>query len=179
MTPEISVHARPTNNKARIAVCACFISALIILTVSALVDKYKGVLGFIMLIALTSAIFIYVKFLATKYIYDLTTSQEGAPILIARSITGKRESTLMRIELAQVILVERLEGDEIHSYRTEAGVLKYVYSPTLMPEALTLIKMRAAYQKADILIEAPKEFEALIKDTAEKARELFALEDEE
>ena len=178
MIPEMSVHARPTNTKARTVVCACFISALLLLILSAIVDKYTGLFGMAILIMLTAAIFFYTKYMAAKYIYDLTTADDHSPILIARSIVGKRQSTLMRIDMYTVTSVERLGREELRTYRAEPGVLKYTYSPTFLPDSMILIKTRGRYEKADIFIEAPEEFETLIRETSEYARSIYT-EDEE
>lgn len=178
MVKEMSVHTVPTNKKARTVVSGLFASALILLVVSAILDKYKGLFGMAILAVLTAAILFYTRYIAAKYIYDLTTSEDGCPILIARSITGKRQTTLMRIDLCTVDSVERLDADQIKAYRIDSGILKYVYSPTFKPDSLILIRSRSRYEKADVFIEAPKEFEELIRENSEYAKSIYSDDDQ-
>ena len=174
MINEMSVHARSTNKKANLVVAACFISTFILLIVSALVDAYRGLFSMLIFIFMISTIFFYTKFMAARYVYDLTTDEKGAPILITRNIIGKRETTLMRIDLGTVASVERVSREELKKYRPETGgVLRYVYSPTFLPDSLLFIKSRSSYEKADILIEAPDEFGDLIRRTAEYVKEKY------
>ena len=66
---------------------------------------------------------------------------------------GKRESTLCRIDVADIVSVTHETAAERRSHKTSAGYLKYVYTPTLMPKATSRLIVEGQYEKAEIVIE--------------------------
>ena len=178
MISEFSLHAKPSNKKAMHIVTACFASALVCLGASMFVEKYRGLISLGVLILITVALFFYTKYLAAEYIYDITTDSDGKPLFIVRNRTGKRETTLSRLDFSSIRRAERKSAEELKSYTPEAGVLRYYYCPSYRPDTAILITVRSRYEKADIFIEAPDEFMNYINSAASETARLYPEEDD-
>lgn len=139
---------------------------------------YKGIIGIFVVAFITAATFLYTKYVAAEYNYDIMIAS-GTPLFIVRQTTGKKTTTLCRIELSSIVKVEREDTAGRREHKTPSGYLKYNYCPTLMPKITYLITSASRYEKAEIRIEASEEFAALLRSYAEEARSLAALEDDE
>jgi hypothetical protein len=114
---------------------------------------YKGIVALAGAILLVVGITVYSKYLASVYYYDITKDANGTPVFVVRQIMGKRESTLCRIDVADIISVTHETSAERRNHKTPAGYLKYVYTPTLMPKATSRLIVEGQYEKAEIVIE--------------------------
>lgn len=134
-----------------------------------LADEFKGVVGFLTMILIIAGIYIYTRFLAAEYYYDITVLND-IPTFIVRHKIGKRETTMCRIDLASIVSVERQTKDERRKHKTPSDHKIYFYSPTLYPEVSYLIISHGTYEKAEINIEANDEFAKVLLDYAATAR---------
>ena len=94
------------------------------------------------------------KYLASVYYYDITKDVNGTPIFVVRQVMGKRESTLCRIDIADIVSVAHETADERRGHKTPAGYLKYVYTPTLAPKETSRLTVVGRYESAEIVIES-------------------------
>ncbi len=171
MIKEFFSHAKPSNNKAKkLFITLLAIGALITLAYMAL-DKYKGVIGLFALGAIVGAVFIYTKYLGVEYFYDITFDSAGSPVFVVRQMSGKRQSTFCRLDLHSITKVERLSAKERKAHKTDKGIRKYFYLPTLAPESVILITAKSEYEYAEITIEASEEFAEMLKSYSKEARE--------
>ena len=99
MIREFSIKAKSANGKARTAFIVCMLFAFGLVMVSAIIDRYKGLVSMAAVGFLSLAIVIYTKYLASTYFYDITIDSSGIPLFVVRQQTGKRHSTLCRIAL--------------------------------------------------------------------------------
>ncbi len=171
MINEFSVSPRPSNNKAR---HTFFILLILAATTAAVyvspIPRFRGIVGAVCLVFLVAAIYIYNRYMAMKYYYDVMIDASGTPLFIVRSVMGKRETTLCRVELSDIVSVKRLTRDEIKSHTTPQGFVRYLYNTTLSPESVCLVTVSSRYEHAEITIEANDEFISVISSYAAEAR---------
>lgn len=174
MINEFSVSPRPSNNKARSLFLVFLIAAAILAAVYiSPIPKFKGVVGVICLLFIVGAVYVYNRYMAMKYYYDVMLDTSGTPLFIVRSVIGKRETTLCRVELSDIVSVKRLSGEERKKHTTPAGFVRYFYNPTLMPESVCVVTVSSRYERAEITVEANDEFVSLLNSYANEARSLF------
>lgn len=179
MISEFSARPKPTNNNAKYAFISSLSLALAVFIFSLTLEKYKGAVGMIALVLLTFALFIYTRYIAVLYFYDITFDGEGKPIFVVRQKIGKRDSTLCRIDLYSIKKIEKETAEERKRHKTPVGYLKYVYSPTLFPSVTYRITVLSGYEKSEVIIECPDEFANTLELYAKEASEYIAEEDYE
>ena len=177
--PELTLHVKPSNKNASYVTYAALASAALCIGTCFFIDRYQGVFGLLTMIFFTVAILFYTKYTAAEYMYDLTTDSEGAPLFVVRSRTGRRITTLLRLDLYAIISVKRLSRSELRGRKSDTGVLKYSYTPSFLPTEVILLTVRSRYERADVIIEAPVEFETLISSSAKAAAEIYSEDGDE
>ncbi len=173
MINEFSVSPRPSNNKAR---HLFFIFLILAATAAAIyipITKYKGLVGVVCLLFIVAAVYVYNRYMAIKYYYDVMIDTAGTPLFIVRSVMGKRETTLSRVELSDIIGVKRLVGDEVKGHKAPDGYVRYYYNPTLSPDSVVVVTVSSRYERAEITVEANDEFVNLLSSYAAEARSLY------
>ncbi len=173
MINEFSVSPRPSNNKAR---HLFFIFLILAATAAAIyipITRFKGIVGVVCLLFIVAAIYVYNRYMAMKYYYDVMIDSAGTPLFIVRNVIGKRESTLCRVELSAIVGVKRLTGEERKKHTTPAGYVRYFYHPTLAPDSVCVVTVSSRYERAEITIEANDELVNLLSAYATEARSLF------
>jgi len=176
---EFSAKAKASNNNARVAFFTLLSAGIVSALVYMIVPVYKGIVGLVVVALLTAAVLIYTRYIAPIYYYDITSDYEGTPIFVVRQVTGKRETTLARISLADITAVKLEGADERRAHKTEMGVRKYFYTPTLSPDVTCRISARSRYEKSEVVIEVTEEFAEMLRAYAAEARELRAAADAE
>ena len=177
MIPDFSIRARSSNNKAKVAFIVGLAAAFAVFTLSALIDKYQGLVGLAALALLVFALTVFTKYLSVTYYYEITTDSEGVPLLLVRQQTGKRQSVLCRIGLAEIVKVEREDRATRRAHKTPAGFIKYTYFPTLDPEFSYRLTSTSRYEKAELVLEISDEMAGLLRKYSVMAREQFPDED--
>ena len=171
MINEVTLRPKPQNSNARVAFGISLAVAFIAFTVYFIVDRFKGIIGLFGLLALVTAILFYTKYLSVSFCYDVMNVPTGETLFVVRQITGKRETTLSRINIASITSVVREEREVTRAHKTPAGYLKFVYAPTLFPKVVYRITSVSRYEKAEIIIECNDEFSSYLESSAIKARE--------
>lgn len=179
MIREFSVKLKPTNNKARTVFIISMSLAFALIMLSTFIPLYKGVVNLVGLSLLVAAVTIYTKYISPIYYYDITFDSEGTPLFVVRQLIGKRQTTLCRIGLAEVVKIEKENATERCSHKTPYGFRKYNYLPTLAPDTTYRLTTMSRYEKSEIVIEASDEFAELLGVYSAKAREYQNSEDEE
>ena len=176
---ELSVRAIPQNKNAKIALLISFLLSVLGFVTYGIVDRYRGIVGLVALMFLVTAILFYTKYISPIFFYDLTLDGADNSLFVVRRIVGKRQSTFCRVDLADVVSVQREVREEYKRHKTPAGLLKYVYAPSLFPKEICRITVKGRYEKAEIIIEATEEFIEAIKEFSCEARALRAEADTE
>ena len=177
MINELSTKAKSSNNKAKITFYVTFIAAAAIFAVSFVLPRFSGLVGNVGLILIVAAILVYCKYVSPEYYYDITHDSNGSAVFVVRMISGKRQSTFCRIGLAEIVKIEREDATARRAYKTPAGVRKYSYCPTLMPDVTYRIYTRSRYEKAEIIIEVSDEFTDMLRSYAAEARLIESYEE--
>ena len=173
MISEFSVCPKPQNNKAKIIFLLTLLCAVVVFFVSTYMKRYSGVVGLCALLLFVTAILFYTKYISVSFRYDIMISDD-IPLFVVRQIVGKRESTLCRIELADIYSVERETASERRAHKTPSGYLKYVYTPTFSPSEIYRLTVKGRYEKCEIIIEGAEKLASLLNSYAIEARELRA-----
>ena len=150
---EMSTRVQPSNNYARLIFSIFTSGGICIALVSTLVPMYRGIVALLGAALLVVGITVYSKHLASVYYYDITKDSNGTPIFVVRQVMGKRESTLCRIDIADIASVEHETRKERRGHKTPAGYVKYVYTPTLAPKETSRLTLNGKYENAEIIIE--------------------------
>lgn len=174
MIREFSIHAKPTNKKAMTAFTVCFFSSFATLFGSTLLSRYRGVVGLLGMGLLVAAILLYTKFISSKYFYEIVHDTEDTPLFVVNQLIGKRMTTLCRVGLHEIVKVESESLKERNEHKTPAGVRKYNYVPTLLPERTCRIYTSGRHERAEIVIEVTSEVADLLITYAAEARELMS-----
>lgn len=172
MINEFSAHPKPRNKNAKIAFALALAVSAAGFAAYLMMDRYKGVVGLFAMFSLVTAILFYTKFISPSFYYDITFDSEDTPIFVVRQIIGKRQTTLCRIDLADIVAVEYETRAARRAHKTPQDTRKYVYAPTMMPPDVYRMTVRSRYERAEIIIEAGEEFAALLRSYSEEARAL-------
>ncbi len=179
MINEISVKPKPQNNNAKIAFLLSMLVFLVTVVSYFMMDKYRGIVGLAAISFLTVGILIYTKYISPIFYYDITFDVENTPIFVVRRIVGKRQETLARLDLADIVSAEIESADERKKHKTEAGVLKYNYCPTMIPPTSCRLFIKNRHESAEVLIEVSEEFANTLFSFAAEARSLRSLDEDE
>ena len=178
MINESTVRPKPQNNNAKIAFLVTMLLFLIGVASYMFMEKYKGIIALVAICFLTSSILFYTKYLAPIFFYDILLDSEGVPLFVVRQRVGKREVTLARIEIANIKEVKIESREERKKHKTEGGVLKYNYGPTLNPNTVCRLFHKSRYEKSEILIEVSEEYAEMLRSYSKIAGEM-RIDDEE
>lgn len=179
MIVSFSTSPKPQNNNAKIIMSVFFTLTVAAIIVSAFIEKYVGVVQTVGACCLICAILIYTKFLSSTFHYDVIGDGVEAPLFVIRQKTGKRETTLCRVELADIITVKRETKAERRAHKRDAGTSLYVYSPTLWPEITYRVLVAGRHERAELVLEGTDELFAEIKRLAAVARSMRAENNDE
>ncbi len=179
MINEVSVHPKPKNNYAKILSLASIVLAVICVIIYSIINLYRGVVGVVGVMFIVTAVLIYTKYVAVDFYYDVRFDSEGIPLFVVRQITGKRGTTLCRIELSDIESVVYQTAKERRERKSESGAHRYVYSPTLFPKETYLLVTRSRYEKCEIIIECSDEFAEMLRSASNEAKTMRAEQEEE
>ena len=126
----------------------------------------------VMLASLTTAIFIYTKYVSVDFYYDVIVDEVEEPLLVVRQQIGKRTVTLCRVPLADIVSVTKETKEERRAHKRERGVGLYLYSPTLSPDVSYRIFVSNRYERSEVVLEGSDEFFSKIKELSAEARAL-------
>lgn len=174
MIREFSAHTKATNKKAIFLFSLCTALAFCLIFLSLVIPLYRGVVSLLGMGFMVAAITLYTRYVSPEYFYDVTFDSEGTALFVVRQMIGKRQTTLCRIALYEIVKIEREDATARKIHKTPYGFVKYNYSPTLMPEFSYRITSVSRYEKSEIVIEASEEFSALLKSYSEIARKIQA-----
>jgi len=171
MIRELSTKIQPSNNKARFAFAVSMSGGIALVLISSIIPSYQGLVALVACAFIVAAIALYSKYVAVIYYYDLTVDNNGTPVFVVRQVLGNRQSTLCRIDVADIVKVEIESAKERRKHKTPFEYRKYVYTPTLMPKKSVRLTVHGKYEKAEIIIEN-ESYAGILKKNAEEAREM-------
>ena len=177
MIKEITVRPKPQNNNAKIAFLITLFISFVGFGVYFAMDRYRGFVGMFALFTLVTAILFYTKYIAPSFCYDLTTDSADNPIFVVRQITGKRQTTLCRIDIAEIRSIKKENKTEMRAHKTPVGYRKYVYAPTLFPPFVYRITVIGRYEKAELIIECTDEFAEYLLECVVEASQANTMEE--
>lgn len=176
---ELSVRAVPQNKNAKLAMLISFLLSALSFVAYGMVDRFRGIVGLVALSFLVTAILFYTKYISPVFFYDLTLDGDDNSTFVVRRVVGRRQSTFCRVDLADIVSIERENREEYKRHKTPRGLSKYVYAPSLFPKAVYRITVKGKYEKAEIIIEASEDFVDSVKEYVREARILRLESDSE
>lgn len=151
---------------------ACSVLAFALVTLSTVIPLYRGLVSMAGVLLLTLALVFYTKYILPIYFYDIFIDSDGTPLFVVRQQTGKRQSTLCRIPLNEILRVEKQSRQQRREHKTPYEVKKYAYLPTLDPDEIYRITTSGRYERAEILIECSEGFAKMLTVYSAEARQL-------
>lgn len=170
MISEFSIKSKPSNNKAKWLFGISLVASFFVFAISSMIERYQGLIGLLALTLLVLSLTVYTKYVTPVFYYDLTTDCDGTPLFVVRQLIGKRETTLCRIGLAEIVKIEREDRSTRRTHKTQAGFMMYSYVPTLDPDVVYRLISSSIYEKAEILVEVSDEMASLIRKYSVEAR---------
>ena len=177
MISEFSLRPKAQNEKSVYFFIGFCVGAVAGTVAYILVDTRRGLVGLAAMIFIIAAIYMYTRYMAAEYIYDVTVLND-TPMFIVRHKLGRREITMCRLALSSIVSVTAQTKEQRRAHKTPANYSKFTYSPTFDPELTYLIISRSRYEKAEVTIEANDEFAQTLMRYAEISRTYYA-EDED
>ena len=133
------------------------------------------------MIFLVAALTVYNKYMVVTYYYDIMVDSSGRALFLVRSHIsnrlGGKNSTLCRIELADIVKIEEEGRATRRKHKTPSGYRKYCYVPTLMPKNTSRLTVHSRYEKSEIVIEGGESLSTLLLEYAEEARQTRAFDE--
>lgn len=179
MISAFSVRPVAKNNGARTLFFALLGAAAASLAVSYFAPLYKGIIQLLSLLLLVGAVMIYTRYVGAFYLYEVAFDSEETPIFVVIQVSGKRRSALCRVDLADIADIKQLSSEEYRAYKTELGMKRYNYTPTLHPSEVYLMQVRSRTERADVFLEISEECRKTILSYAAEAKSLRVAEDDE
>lgn len=177
MIREFAVRPMPKNKKARTLFFILLSAAAATVIASYFLTSYKGIVQLGSLILLVSAVVIYTRYLGSVYSYEVTYDSDETPIFVVCQLSGKRRTSLCRVDLADIVEISLLSAEAYRAYKTEPGMKRYNYTPTLFPEEVYLMKVRSRTERADVFLELSAECRDTLLAYAATARSLRTEDD--
>lgn len=180
---ELSINAKPTNSKAKKVFFILLLLSALDVAVYMLLRRFEvpksGLVGFLAIGLISGAVLIYTKYVSPKYYYDLTEDCYGVAVLVVRQVIGKRQSTLARVSLSEIVSIKRETPTERRAHKTPPSHRKYVYLPTMSPSLTYRLTTAGRYEKAEILIEITDEVASYLSECVREAKEREAIREAE
>ena len=177
MIGDFSAQPKQSNNNAKIVMWVFFGISAVLFGVSAGIPVYKGVVGAAGLISLVTAILMYTKYISVVFYYDVIVAGVDEPLFVVRQLTGKREITLARVALADIVDIKRETATERRLHKRDKTTALYIYAPTLSPAVSYRMLVRSYTERSEIILEGSDEFFAKLIELSREAKKLRSEED--
>ncbi len=172
MIKDFSAHPKPQNNNAKKVMWLFFALGAVAAVLSVILESYRGIVGLVALALISSGILMYTKYVSVAFYYDILAEDMDTPLFVVRQRVGKRDVTLCRVELADIVSVKRETAAERKAQVREQGTAYYVYAPTLKPPISYRMRVANSRERAELILEGTDEFFAKILELASEARAL-------
>ena len=176
----IEFNYRPVSDKRR--AMPLFFSVLmlsaVLVALSTFLPKYKGVVSLAAMIGLCISVLIFTRYFIAEFVYSVIVSNEGDAMLVVVRITGKRESTMCALRMADITSVVYKSESEAKAYKPEPVSKKYNFVPDFSPKSFYLITASSRTDgKQEIMISGTQELAARLASYAEIERKRISNED--
>ena len=172
MIKDFSVHPKPQNNNSKKVMWIFYALGAVAAVLSVMLESYRGVAGLVALAFISSGILMFTKYVSVAFYYDIIAEGVDTPMFIVRQRVGKRDVTLCRVDLADIVSVKRETAKERKAHVREQGTAYYVYAPTLNPPVSFRMRVNNAREHAELILEGSDEFFEMITALAAEARAL-------
>ena len=172
MIKDFSAHPKPQNNNSKKVMWLFFALGAVAAVLSVALQSYRGVVGLCALALISSGILMYTKYVSVDFYYDIIAEGLDTPMLVVRQRVGKRDVTLCRVDLADIVSVKRESAAERKAHVKEQGTAYYVYAPTLNPPVSYRMRVVNPREHAELILEGSDEFFAKVIELAAEARAL-------
>ena len=166
------------KGKASVVFFGALAIAAVLVIASVISPLYKGLISLAAVALMCSSLYIFQRYLSGEYAYVVAYGSEEEPIFIVTKTVGKRVSTLGNFYLADIISVDKEGKGERGAHKTAAGVIKYNYNPSLMPDTTYRLTLKSRWISAEIVLEGSDEFASRLREYASIARAHISNEEE-
>lgn len=174
---DFTLRPKPQNKRSVYLFIAFAIGAVAFTILYLTIGQYRGLVGLVAMMFVVAAVFMYTRYMAAEYYYDVIVSDD-TPIFVIRHKLGRREVTMCRIEMRHIVSIERQTKEDRKAHVTPKEYARYTYSPTVDPEITYLIITSSRTEKAEITIEANEEFAATLSAYVAEIRATYPPDEE-
>ena len=135
--------------------------------VSTQIERFRGLVAMAALLFLVSALLVYTKYVSVDFYYDIMNDESGEGLFVVRQTVGRRSITLCRISLSDIVKIEKESREQRKAHKTERGVAKYFYTPTLSPSVSYRIFAKNRHESSEIIVEGSDEFIAMLTELSQ------------
>ena len=172
MIAEFSMRIKPKNRAGMIIFLSAMTVGAFLFVYSSSLDSYRGVVGLAALTFFVAALFVYTKYIAPEYFYDITLS-DGEPLLLVRQLVGRRGTVMCRIALADITKIDFTDKGWRSTHKTPDGYKKYNYTVTIGVQNAVLLTVNSRHENCEILLEGESELSELLERYRNEARAMM------
>ena len=147
-----------------------YILGAVAAVLSVVLESYRGVVGLLALALISSGILMFTKYVSVAFYYDIIAEDVDTPMFVVRQRVGKRDVTLCRVDLADIVSVKKETAAERKAHTKERGTAYYVYAPTLNPPVSYRMRVANPRENAELILEGTDELFDKIIELAAEAR---------
>ena len=166
MLEEITYLAKAKNKAARYVLLGLGGTSMLFVLAAMLTPKYSGLVWLVAFGFIVASIYVYTKYVGAEYSYGIVEGVSRPSFTVVMRV-GKTARTMARLDLDSIVEVKRMTREEYRAYKSEKGVVRYSYFPTMFAPEVYLVSVRSDYEKADVFIEIDDSFaESLLSYSA-------------
>lgn len=162
MADELYLGVRSKNKVAKYAMLGCLGSSLIFYVAAMFASHYRGLIWMGTFICVIATVYLYNRYVGTEYCYSIHNYEDGGSVFVIAMKNGKTVRTMARLDLFAIKEVVKVSGKEYRAHKTEKGIFKYSYFPTMCPSELYYVKVRSHNEKADVFVQINEEIAAVL-----------------
>ena len=172
---------RPTSDRRRAmpTFFAVLSVSAVLVALSTFLPKYKGVVSLFAMIGLCASVLIFTRYFLAEFVYSVVVSNDGDALFVIVRVTGKRESTMCTVRMADITSVTPKTGEAAQSSKPDPVSKKFKCVPDFSPQAFYLITASSStLGKQEIMISGTEELAARIWEYALIERERVSLDED-
>ncbi len=154
---EIFCTAKAKTNTGKNVFLGLLGSSMLLVMAAIMAPKFTGIIWTVAFSFVVATIYVYNRFVGSEYRYAITLDG-GVPSFTVLLQVGKTGKIQARLDLDSIAEVRSMSGKEYRAYKSDKGIIRYPYFPTMFPETVYFVAIRSEHENADIFIEASEEF---------------------
>ncbi len=157
-----SFKTKSHNRLASILFATLATLTLLILFLSILIEDYRYLIASVSLFSGSGAIWVYIRYIFTFFIYEIYRDDLGTNTLSVVKILGQKSIVQMRISLIDIACISKQNSKDIKNHKSDKNISKYSYMQTILPNKRLYLRYNNEYEIADVFLESDDEFDKIL-----------------